>query len=346
MSKIVTVAFFNNKGGVGKTTLACNFASWISRVQRKKVVVIDCDPQANATQLSLFDEQWDEIYEDIKKSRPQTLLHVFQEIIEGNSDIRTDYKLHRADRFEYEVLAAHPNLASIEDRLSTSWVEFQGGILGGANRTVWLRRLCESLRDDHGYDYVIIDMGPSLGALNRSILLACDAFITPVEPSLFSQYALLNIGTWVTEIISEYNRSREDIVRKHDDIDFSSKLPDVLPLTNGWIGYTIQQYLVKKYKKEKKVVSYEYYKSRIESSSEKLLSLLPFDESRGEIGTIPYMFSMAPRAQAAHAPIACLVPADGLIGGQAKQRDKYSQQLEIVFKEAYERICRIESACG
>ena len=53
MAKIKTIAFFNNKGGVGKTTLACNFASWLSIKQHKKVIVLDCDPQANATQLSL-----------------------------------------------------------------------------------------------------------------------------------------------------------------------------------------------------------------------------------------------------------------------------------------------------
>ena len=342
MTEIKTIAFFNNKGGVGKTTLACNFASWISRKKGKKVVVIDCDPQANATQLSLSNDQWDEIYENIRQSRLETLLHVFQEIIEGNSDIRTDYKLHNAERFEYDVLAAHPNLANIEDRLSSSWTEFQGRILGGAYRTAWLRRLCKSLEENHNYDYAIIDMGPSLGALNRSILISCDAFITPVEPSLFSQYALLNIGTWVTDIITEYNRSRSDLIAKHDDIDFTGTLPEVLPLTKGWLGYTIQQYLVKKYKEEQKVKSYEYYKTKIAESSRQLLNLLPLDEPRGEIGTIPYMFSMAPRAQAVHAPIERLVPADGLIGGQAKQRDKYAQQLEIVFKEAYARIEKLQ----
>lgn len=83
MTQIKTIAFFNNKGGVGKTTLACNFASWLSRKHDKKVIVIDCDPQANATQLSLSNEQWDNIYEDINRSDSETLLHVFQHFIEA-----------------------------------------------------------------------------------------------------------------------------------------------------------------------------------------------------------------------------------------------------------------------
>ena len=337
MAKIKTIAFFNNKGGVGKTTLACNFASWLSIKQHKKVIVLDCDPQANATQLSLTDEKWDEIYSDINRSYSQTILHVFQEIIAGNSNIQTDYKPQRAERFKYDILSAHPNLANVEDDLSSSWTQF-GIKPGGTNRTIWLRKLCKSLEQDHEYDYAIIDMGPSLGALNRSIIIGCDTFITPVEPSLFSQYALLNIGTWVTDIIRRYNDVRTRIMDEPQTSNLIESLPQVLPITNGWLGYTIQQYFVKKYKKEQKIQSYEYYKAKIAESSETLLKLLPSDEHVGEIGTIPYMFSMAPRAQAAHTPIACLTPDDGLIGGQVRQRDKYAEQLEVVFEEILRRL--------
>ena len=344
MSQIKTIAFFNNKGGVGKTTLACNFASWLSREHDKRVVVIDCDPQANATQLSLTDDLWDLIYEDVTKSRKQTLLHVFKEINDGNSTICKDYKLHDAERFTYSVLAAHPNLATIEDTLSSSWVEFLGAKPAGANRTTWLRSLCTDLNAQHEFEYAIIDMGPSLGALNRSILLGCDAFITPVEPSLFSQYALLNIGTWVTNIIEDYDRSRKETLRKNPDLGFIDKLPENLPLTEGWIGYTIQQYLVKrKDGKERQVQNYEYYKNKIAESSKTLLRLLPSASLSGEIGTIPYMFSMAPLAQAKHTPIACLKPADGLFGAQAKQRDKYVAQLELIFSEIFDRISQVNN---
>ena len=344
MAKVKAIAFFNNKGGVGKTTLACNFASWLSRKHGKRVVVIDCDPQANATQLSLTDDLWDTIYEDVDKSRKETLLHVFNDINDGYATICNDYRLHHAERFEYTVLAAHPNLATIEDTLSSSWVEFLAAKPAGANRTTWLRSLCTDLNTQHEFEYAIIDMGPSLGALNRSILLGCDAFITPVEPSLFSQYALLNIGTWVTKIIEDYERSRQETLRKSPDLGFKDKLPETLPLTEGWIGYTIQQYLVKKKEgQERTVKSYEYYKSKIAASSETLLRLLPNENLNGEIGTVPYMFSMAPLAQSRHTPIACLKPADGLIGGQAKQRDKYVAQLELIFSEVFNRISQIRN---
>ena len=56
------VAFFNNKGGVGKTTLACNFAAWEAAAGRS-VLIVDLDPQCNSTQLVLNEDQWEAIYE-------------------------------------------------------------------------------------------------------------------------------------------------------------------------------------------------------------------------------------------------------------------------------------------
>ncbi len=48
---MIALAMFNNKGGVGKTTLTCNIASFLAKKENKRVLVIDCDPQCNATQL-------------------------------------------------------------------------------------------------------------------------------------------------------------------------------------------------------------------------------------------------------------------------------------------------------
>jgi cellulose biosynthesis protein BcsQ len=51
-----SIAFFNNKGGVGKTTLLCNVAAFLAREKDKKVLIVDADPQCNATQLMLDDD--------------------------------------------------------------------------------------------------------------------------------------------------------------------------------------------------------------------------------------------------------------------------------------------------
>ena len=56
-----SLAFFNNKGGVGKTTLSCNMAFYFASAKGQRVLVIDCDPQCNATQLLLPDNIWEDL---------------------------------------------------------------------------------------------------------------------------------------------------------------------------------------------------------------------------------------------------------------------------------------------
>ncbi|WP_202813702.1 AAA family ATPase [Rhizobium ecuadorense] len=58
-----SIAFFNNKGGVGKTTLLCNLAAYLALIKKKKVLVVDADPQCNATQLMLDETEVLKIYD-------------------------------------------------------------------------------------------------------------------------------------------------------------------------------------------------------------------------------------------------------------------------------------------
>ncbi len=136
-----SIAFFNNKGGVGKTTLACNFAAYLAKKEAQSVIVIDCDPQANATQLLLDESVWESIYEDKKAAEEKTVLRALKSIRAGDSSIDPAVTLQGAPRFAVKVLAGHPSLSVIEDRLSSSWGEFLAGTLGGARRSLWARQL-------------------------------------------------------------------------------------------------------------------------------------------------------------------------------------------------------------
>lgn len=160
------VTFFNNKGGVGKTTLACNYAAAESR-NGNRVLVIDLDPQCNSTQLILDDEQWADIYEDAATSEAKTVMSVLRIIRGGDSGLDTEsMRLWRSDRFRVDLLAGHPSLSIFEDVLSEAWSKFRGGEPAGARRTNWLRTLCDSLDESH--DIVVVDVSPSLGAINRT----------------------------------------------------------------------------------------------------------------------------------------------------------------------------------
>ncbi len=83
-------------------------------------------------------------------------------------------------------------LSVFEDRLSTAWNNHTNGELGGARITNWLGALLTHFQDD--YSIAIVDIGPSLGALNRSVILACDYIVTPLGCDIFSLIGIENIA--------------------------------------------------------------------------------------------------------------------------------------------------------
>ena len=70
-----SIAIFNNKGGVGKTTLLCNLAAFLAMEDEKRVLVVDADPQCNATQLTFDDQETEELYEDPKTFTIYNVIH-------------------------------------------------------------------------------------------------------------------------------------------------------------------------------------------------------------------------------------------------------------------------------
>lgn len=81
-----SIAFFNNKGGVGKTTLLCNVAAFLAIEMKKKVLVVDADPQCNATQLMLGEEDVFELYDNSKSFTIYSIIHPLS-IGKGYSDV-------------------------------------------------------------------------------------------------------------------------------------------------------------------------------------------------------------------------------------------------------------------
>ena len=83
-----------------------------------------------------------------------------------------------------------PEISELEDKLSNSWVTLNNDI-GSLRITNWSNNLNEKLKKE--YDFIIYDVGPSLGALNRTILLGCDYFVTPMGCDTFSIMGIKNI---------------------------------------------------------------------------------------------------------------------------------------------------------
>ncbi|MFJ4030030.1 ParA family protein [Paenarthrobacter sp. NPDC089989] len=324
-----SLAFINNKGGVGKTTLACNMAYHLSNESERNILVVDLDPQCNATQLLLSDLQWDELYGEFsQKDDPRSVLHALRQIRRGDSGIDETYKPVRSERFQVDVLPGHPSLALLEDTFSSSWESFVSGDLGGARRTHWVAELVRGATD---YDLVILDAGPSLGALNRTVLVGADYFVTPTAADLFSLFAIDNIGEWIKKWSRKYETGLRTVHDEYsDDFDFSFPADSKLDAT--YLGYTIQQYVSKTVSggQRRTVNAYDKFKRQIPAKARKLAGVSGRAGETLDLGIVPHMFAMVPLAQSRHAPIAALVTSDGLRGAQISQQAKYRSQLEEI----------------
>ena len=301
-----SIAFFNNKGGVGKTTLLCNVAAYLALECNKRVLVVDADPQCNATQLLLDD--WDvfELYDDPKAFTVHSIIHPLS-IGKGYADSIRPKKV--AD-YGVDLIPGDPRLALKEDLLSKDWQDAIGGEIRGL-RTSFL--FSELLARCGKYDFVLFDMGPSLGSINRAVLLACDFFVSPMSIDIFSLRAIENISIalleWKKKLTNGLNQVDESLI---DDI------PHGGAFQIRFAGYVAQQYIQKTKGGEKRAVAaYETIMKRIPKSIKtNFVDKLQISEhvKNYEIGTIPNLYSLIPMSQTAHKPIFALRAKDGVRG--------------------------------
>ncbi|GAB4295547.1 MAG: AAA family ATPase [Marinilabiliales bacterium] len=176
MGKVVAIA--NQKGGVGKTTTAINLASSLA-VLEMKVLLIDADPQANATSGSGFEVK------NIKTSIYECLM----------DDINPKDIILNTEIEGFDVLPAHIDLVGAEIEL-----------LNQPNREKVLKRVVEKVRND--YDFVLIDCSPSLGLITVNALTAADSVIIPVQSEFF---ALEGLGKLLNTIRIIQNRLNPEL---------------------------------------------------------------------------------------------------------------------------------------
>ncbi len=175
MGKIIAIA--NQKGGVGKTTTAVNLAAALG-VLEKKVLLIDADPQANATSGLGID------VDAVENSSYQLLEHT----------IKVEDLIISTDSPNLDLIPAHIDLVAIEIEL-----------VDQDNREQMLKVAVKNLPEL--YDYIIIDCAPSLGLLTLNALTAADSVIIPIQCEYFALEGLGKLLNTIKSVQKLHNPS-------------------------------------------------------------------------------------------------------------------------------------------
>ena len=130
-----SIAFFNNKGGVGKTTLICNVAAYLALERRKRVLIVDVDPQCNATQVMLDEDEVFGLYDNPKSLTIHSVIHPLS-IGRGYTDRLITMHI---DDYGVDLLPGDPKLTLKEDLLSKDWQDAVSGTYEGFERHSYSR---------------------------------------------------------------------------------------------------------------------------------------------------------------------------------------------------------------
>ncbi len=175
--KTRVIAFANNKGGSGKTTTCANVGYSLS-VMGKRVLLIDGDMQLNLT-LSFFEEEQVLGFAMGEKN----LYHAIRE---------------QRDLTEYVISTRYENLDLIPSSTLMSGMEYE--LFTKWQRELILRNSLKNLRENGGYDYILIDAPPTLGGWVMNILCAADYVVMPVEASPWGLFGVANMFEFLDQV--------------------------------------------------------------------------------------------------------------------------------------------------
>ena len=226
--------FVNNKGGVGKTTMAFNCAVSFAK-EGYKTVLIDLDPQCNLTRLAMGDEYYQKT---LFSSQEKTVYDVLRGVIDGGADIDLSVNFMPVNAYpNLSLLKGDINLSAYEALLINAYGQAAAGQQIGYFQTSAIDRFLREKGLHEEVDIFIIDTSPSLGLLNQMIVLGGDYFIVPMMPDAFSVQGIENLGT-----VYEKWKTLWRVTAKA--LSGGTETKFVLPGDPLFIGYVVNSYNV------------------------------------------------------------------------------------------------------
>jgi len=321
-----SITIFNNKGGVGKTTFLCNLASYIGLKMDKRVLVIDADPQCNATIYLLPESFIIQLYDSNTR---ETIDSFFDTLRRGKGYRINPVPAKETKRFGVDLIPGDPKLALSEDLLASDWIDGISGVPRGLQTTFVFKDIMLRYSD---YDYIFIDVGPSLGGINRAVLIGSDYFIVPMSSDIFSLMAIKNISQSLLKWKRDLQKGLADYETEEGySYDISGHVAE---WRLSFAGYVTQQYTAKTTQGERHPVkAYEKILRRVPHLiKEELInkfSKLPSGITY-KLGEIPNLHSIVPMSQTVNAPIFELKAKDGVVGShfaKVKEAEEIYSQI-------------------
>lgn len=328
---VPVLTFFNNKGGVGKTSLVYHVA-WMLARQGVRVAAVDLDPQANLTAAFLSEEEMEDLWQRGEAGAPTTIYRAIEPLTRVG-DLRAAELVR-----PFPELALVPGdlaLSGFEDQLSGEWPDALGsGSLYRPFRVLtafW--QVAQLAAEEHQAALIVADVGPNLGAINRSALIASDHVAVPLAADLFSLQGLRNLGPTL-------RGWRKDWQKRLDNWS-----QPAFPLPQGAmdpIGYLVQQHSVRL---DRPVQAYDRWARRIPAEyRESVLGVLPGNAPQHPtadshcLGTLKHYRSLVPLAQEARKPIFELTAADGALGAHATAVQLARKDFGVLARTIRDRL--------
>ncbi|WGE81007.1 AAA family ATPase [Actinobacillus equuli subsp. haemolyticus] len=276
------ISLFNNKGGVGKSTLAFHLSHSLSELGHK-TLIIDLDPQCNLTVFSMDEERLHRIWNDEDNfveefeislsndknkleniiSSPRTIHFLLKPTEEGISNPweRLPPAVDLTENLS--LIPGRLTIHKYENKISERWNGLYSGDPLSIRTITNIRQVAEKYSKEYGFEYIIIDTSPSLGVLNKVIISTVDGFLIPAFPDMFSLYGIRNIGASLDNWSQEFNTIYSLISENKREL-----FPDKFV---RFLGYTI--YNAKKYtsKNDKLAIAHSNYASQIPETIKKYI---------------------------------------------------------------------------
>ncbi|MGC8732767.1 MAG: ParA family protein [Halothiobacillaceae bacterium] len=315
---MISIAFFNNKGGVGKTSLVYHTA-WMFAELGYRALAVDLDPQSNLSIMALDEERLEALWPDGPHS--DTLFGAVEPLFGGTGDVRGAYIEPLSDGLG--LIVGDLALSRIEDDLSTEWPRCLEGRERAFRVTTAFWRVMKAAAQRHRADVVLIDVGPNLGAINRAALVAASHVVVPVAPDLFSLQGLRNLGP----TLRQWRQTWQQALPKASAMLGEMPQGEMAP-----VGYVLMQHAerlgrpTKAYAKWQARLPGAYRESVLGDPPEPV----PIPDPQ-QIQRIKHYRSLMPMAMEVRKPMFALTSADGAIGAhQANVQQCYEDFRQLV----------------